>query len=60
MMFVRSFKEIPRFLSIQKKTWPPMAILVSDWPGGKNICPETKNPNDLRLVTSNVCEVLCK
>jgi hypothetical protein len=39
MMFVRSFKEIPRFLSIQKKTWPPMAILVSDWPGGKKYLP---------------------
>ena len=32
MMFQKFFAKMHHFIIINQKTWPPQAILVSDWP----------------------------
>ena len=46
MTFVESFTEIPQFVMVQQKTWPPMIILVLGLAETLKIVSETTGPND--------------
>lgn len=46
MTFVGSFTEIPQFVMVQQKTWPPMIILVFELAETSKIVSETTGPND--------------
>lgn len=46
MTFVGSFTEIPQFVMVQQKIWPPMIILVFGLAETLKIVSETTGPND--------------
>ena len=46
MLYVRSSTWIPHELLICQKTWPQLAITVSDWMKFEKSPPETTSPNE--------------
>jgi hypothetical protein len=57
----RSFIPISHFSPFRYKTWPPQAILVSDWLISKKIfSSETEQPNEKQFGRKHLWEVLYK
>jgi hypothetical protein len=61
----RSSIKITHFVPIRKQTWPPQAILVSDWLISKKkkkkiFSSETAFPNELKLGRKHLWKVLYK
>jgi hypothetical protein len=48
-IYGRFFIKIASFVPIHKQTWPPKAILVSDWPIFLIFSSETAWPNESKL-----------
>ena len=58
-IYGRSSIKIAHFVPIHLQTWPPQAILVSDWLNSKKIfSSETAFPNELKFVRKHVWKVL--
>jgi hypothetical protein len=57
----REKKNITHFVPIHEQTWPPQAILVSDWLlFKKNFSSETAWQNGAKLGRKQLCKILYK
>jgi hypothetical protein len=58
-IYGRSSIKIAHFAPIRLQTWPPQAILISDWLISKKICPSaTAFPNELKFGRKHPWKVL--
>jgi hypothetical protein len=58
-IYGRFFIKHAHFVPIHKQTWPPQAIVVSDWSISRKIfSSETTRPNELKLGWKHLWQVL--
>jgi hypothetical protein len=60
IIYGRSSIKSANLVPIHVQTWPPQAILVSDWSISKNFSSETAWPNDPKLGRKHLWNVLYK